>query len=81
MDYGGKWSKFNFGCFRWRHLVEVGENEDVSKVGVATPMDDLEVSPIVLMKEGHGGEDINENEDHVEKDDDYPKLDMKDFLG
>ncbi|WVY89485.1 hypothetical protein V8G54_034999 [Vigna mungo] len=35
----------------------------------------------LLMMEGHGGEDINENEDHVEKDDDYPKLDMKDFLG
>jgi len=52
-------------------LVEVGEVE---------PMDDLEVPPIVD-DEGHCRDNINENEDLVEEDDDYPAINMKDFLG
>jgi len=53
-------------------LVEVREDEDASKGGVVAPMYDLEVPPIVDNDEGHGEEDINENEDHVEEEDDYP---------
>jgi len=62
-------------------LVEVGEDGDASRGGAAAPMDDLEVPPIIYNDEGHGGEEINESEDHVEVDDHYPASDMKDFLG
>lgn len=51
---------------------------DASRGGGA---DDLEAPPIVDNEEGHGGEDINENEDHVEENNDFPASNMKDFLG
>jgi len=60
-------------------LVEVGDVEDASKGGVFAPMDDLEVPPIVDNDEGHGKDNINENEDLVEEDD-YPAINMKDSL-
>ena len=60
-------------------LVKVGEDEDANRGGVVAHMDDLEVPPIAN-NEGHGRDDINENEDHVEKEDDYPIFNMKDFL-
>jgi len=62
-------------------LVEVGEDEYASRGGVVAPMDDLEVPPIANNDEGHGRDDTNENEDHVEEDDDHPTINMKDFLG
>jgi len=57
-------------------LFEVGE-DDASRGGVATSMNDLEVPPIANNDEGHGGDDINENEDHLE-DDDYPMINIYD---
>ncbi|KOM46015.1 hypothetical protein LR48_Vigan06g132100 [Vigna angularis] len=55
-------------------------DEDASG-GVAAPEDDLEVHSIAADNdEGHEGDDTNENEDQVEKDD-YPLFNMKDFLG
>ncbi|KOM37937.1 hypothetical protein LR48_Vigan03g131900 [Vigna angularis] len=60
-------------------LVQVRENEYASRGGGVAPMDDLEVPPIVDNDEGPRGEDIDENEDHVEDKDDYPAFDMKDF--
>jgi len=44
-------------------------------------MNDLEVPPIVDNDEGHGGDNINENEDHLEEEDDYPMINIPDFLG
>ncbi|KAG2381059.1 uncharacterized protein HKW66_Vig0204320 [Vigna angularis] len=44
---------------------------NVGKGDVITPMDDLEVPPIIDYDEGHGGKIIGENEGHVEEDDDY----------
>jgi len=44
-------------------------------------MNDLEVPPIVDNYEEHGGDDISETEDHLEEDDDYPMINMNDFLG
>jgi len=43
-------------------------------------MDDLQVPPIANNDEGHGGDGINENEDHVEEDD-SPAFNMNDLLG
>ena len=44
-------------------------------------MDDLEVPQIVEDDEGDGIDNINENEDLIEEDDDdYPSINMKDFL-
>jgi len=40
----------------------------------------LEVPPIVENDEDHG-DDLNENEDHMGEEDDYPEFNMKDFLG
>ena len=56
-------------------LVEVGEDEDASRGGVAAPMDNLEVPPIAENDEGHR-DDINEDEDHVEEGNDYPTFNM-----
>jgi len=58
-------------------LVEVGK--DVSGGGVAAPMDNLKVPPIAD-NDGHEGDDINENEDQLEKDA-YPTFNMNDLLG
>ena len=57
--------------------VEDNEGNDVEL------MDDLEVPPIAADDEGHGIDNINENEDLVEENDDYPSINMymKDFLG
>ncbi|XP_068503640.1 uncharacterized protein [Phaseolus vulgaris] len=55
--------------------------DDLDEVGELEPMDDLEVPPIVADDEGHGIDSINENEDLVEENDDYPSINMKDFLG
>jgi len=44
-------------------------------------MYDLEVPPITDNDKGHGGADINENEDHLEEEDDYHMINMNDFLG
>ena len=44
-------------------------------------MDDLEVPPIAADDEGHCINNINKNEDLVEENDDYPSINMKDFLG
>jgi len=62
-------------------LLEVGENEDASRGGGVAPMDHLEVPPIVDNDQGPKGEDIDENEDAMEDNDDYPTFDMKEFLG
>jgi len=51
--------ELNFGFFRWRHLS--WSWKDVSS-GVAAPMDNLEV-PLIVDNDGHGKNDINENED------------------
>jgi len=51
-------------------LVEAGEDEDASRGGNLAPMDDFKVPPIATNDECHG-DDINENEDHVEEDNDY----------
>jgi len=59
-------------------LVEVEEDE-VASGGVVAHMDDLDVPFIVDNDEGNGGDDINENEDHVEEDD-YYAFNMDDFL-
>jgi len=48
--------------------------DDLVEVGEVKPMDDLEVPPIAE-------DNINENEDLVEEDDDYPSINMKDFHG
>ena len=64
-------------------LIEVGENEveeACSRGGVTTPIDDLEVPPIAKNDEDHR-DDLNENEDNMGEEDDYPKFNMKDFLG
>ncbi|ESW33617.1 hypothetical protein PHAVU_001G085000 [Phaseolus vulgaris] len=55
--------------------------DDLDEVGEVEPMDDLEVPPIAADDEGHGIDNINENEDLVEENDDYPSINMKDFLG
>jgi len=44
-------------------------------------MDHLEVPPIVDNDQGRRGEDIDENEDAMEDNDDYPTFDMNEFLG
>jgi len=51
------------------------------EVVFVAPVDDLEVPAIVDNDEGHGGDDINENEDHMEDDNDYPTFNMNDILG
>jgi len=64
-------------------LIEIGENEveeACNKGGGTTPLDDLEVPPIAENDEDHG-DDLNENEDHMGEEDDYPEFNMKDFLG
>jgi len=38
------------------------------------------VPPIAEDDEGHGIDNINKNEDLVQEDDDYPSINMKDFL-
>ena len=53
-------------------LLEVGEN---------APMDHLEVPPSVDNDQGPRGEDVDENEDAMKDNDDYPTFDMKEFLG
>jgi len=40
----------------------------------------LEVPPLGDNDEGHGGDDINENEDHLEEDNNYLAFNTKDFL-
>ena len=57
--------------------------DDLDEVGEVEPMDDLEVPPIAADDEGHGIDNINEDEDLVEENDDYPSINMymKDFLG
>lgn len=60
-------------------LVEVGEDEDASGVAAA-PVEDFEVPPIANNDEGHGGDDINKHEDHVEEDD-HPAFSENAFLG
>lgn len=55
--------------------------DDLDEVGEVEPMDDLEVPPIAADDEGHSIDNINENEDLVEENDDYPSINMKDFLG
>jgi len=51
-------------------LLKVG-GYDVSRGVVAPSMNDLEVHPI----------DDNENEGYLEEEDDYPMINMNDFLG
>jgi len=55
--------------------------DDLVEVEEFEPMDDLEIPPIVEDDEGRDIDNINENEDLVEEDDDYPSINMKDFLG
>jgi len=55
--------------------------DDLVEVVEVEPMDDLEVPPIAEDDEGHGIDNINENEDLVEEDDNYPAINMKDFFG
>ncbi|KAK8464258.1 hypothetical protein PHAVU_011G163850 [Phaseolus vulgaris] len=51
-------------------LPEVGE-DDASRGVVAPSINDLEVPPI----------DDNENEDHLKEEDDYPMINVNNFLG
>jgi len=55
--------------------------DDLVEVGEVEPMDDLEVPPITEDDEGHGIDNINENKNLVQEDDDYPLINIKDFLG
>jgi len=59
-------------------LIEL--RDDLVEVGEVEPVDDLEVPPIAEDDVGHGIDNINENEDLVKEDGDYPLINMKDFL-
>lgn len=61
-------------------LSPLDENIKSWSIVATTPMDDLQVPPIANNDEGHGGDGINENEDHVEEDD-SPAFNMNDLLG
>jgi len=64
-------------------LVEVGENEVQeagSRSGVIAPINDLEL-PIIAENDEDYGDDLNENEDHMGEEDDYPEFSVKYFLG